>query len=231
MILECPSCRAKYLVQAAVFAQGGRQVRCARCKHAWHATLPTTVDVFVASEATPEAPLSPPSDSLTVSANLPAVIANPLWKKLTLRVVLWTLLAVGAVLWPILDRDPIVKAFPILRGTYETLHLHVKRSGDGLIFDQVKSELRYDGGTMWLFVDGVIVNTTSEVKLLPDIKARAIGPDRHIIQSWWVEAPTATIAPGGEVPFHTQVAASMQRTIESVYLEFYAREEKGDVDQ
>ena len=46
MILECPSCHARYLVQIGLFAQGGRQVRCARCKHGWHAALPTTIDVF-----------------------------------------------------------------------------------------------------------------------------------------------------------------------------------------
>jgi len=141
------------------------------------------------------------------------------------------ILFILALLWPILDRQPIVKAIPQLRGLYEALDLHIKRTGEGLVFDQVKSELKYDGGTMWLFIDGVIHNATPELQLIPDIKARALGPDRHIIQSWWVEPPAATIAPGGEVPFHTQIAAPMQRTIESVYLEFYARDEKSDVDQ
>ncbi len=249
MILECPSCRAKYLVQIGLLAQGGRQVRCARCKHEWHAELPTTIDVFeappeletaVATEASSvgedptaeavssfRAEFEPESDSV----NLPAIVEDRGWRRYVWLVFVVVFVVGGAVLWPILDRDPIVKAIPELRGLYEFLHLHIARSGNGLVFDQVKSELKYDGGTMWLNIDGVIHNTTTELQLIPDIKSRALGPDRHIIQSWWFQAPAATIAPGGEVPFHTQVVAPMQRTIESVYLEFYSREEKSDVDQ
>ena len=249
MILECPSCRAKYLVQIGLLAQGGRQVRCARCKHEWHAELPTTIDVY---EAAPELEPTAATEASSVegdpaaeaasafrtaseperdSANLPAVVGDRGWRRSAWRIFGVVLLVSLAVLWPILDRQPIVKAIPELRGFYEFLHLHISRSGNGLVFDQVKSELKYDGGTMWLNIDGVIHNTTSELQLIPDIKSRALGPDRHIIQSWWVESPAATIAPGGEVPFHTQVVAPMQRTVESVYLEFYAREEKSDVDQ
>ena len=247
MILECPSCSAKYLVQIGLLAQGGRQVRCARCKHEWHAVLPTTIDVYTPPpepEATPEVtsedtvPVTEPISSSqpeeggeNTTANLPAVISGRGWRRQAFRVVGVVVLVLLSILWPILDRQPIVKAIPELWGVYEFFHLHIKRSGDGLVFDQVKSELGYDGGTEWLYITGVIHNNTAELQLIPDIKARALGPDRHIIQSWWVEAPAATIAPGGEVPFHTRIAAPMQRTTESVYLEFYAREEKGDVEQ
>ena len=130
-----------------------------------------------------------------------------------------------------MDRDVIIKAFPGLRDFYEYLGLHVEHSGAGLMFDHVKSELKYDGGTMKLYVEGVVHNTTSETQFIPDIKARALGPDRRIIQSWWVEAPAATVAAGGDVPFHTEIASPMRRTIEDVYLEFYSRDEIGNVNQ
>ena len=250
MILECPSCRAKYLVHIGLLAQGGRQVRCARCKNEWLATLPTTIDVFeappesvpeiapevkadVASEPNPSAEPSSAdkgnASSESAAPQLPALIESKGWLHNTKLVVLGVILIIGSLLWPILDREPIVKAIPELRGFYNALHLYIKRSGEGLVFDQVQSDLRYDGGTMWLHIDGVIRNDTSELQLIPNIKARALGPDRHIIQSWWVEAPAATIDAGGQVPFHTQIAAPMQRTIESVYLEFYAQDEKVDV--
>jgi predicted Zn finger-like uncharacterized protein len=253
MILECPSCHARYMVQIGLFAQGGRQVRCARCRNEWHATLPNHIEVYLApivpegeAPSTPAADIAPSPPlaheagdgaATTSSANLPAVIKtwgrfrhSVLFKRLRLAS-FWGLGFVVLILWPVMDRQKIVKVFPDLKGTYEMIGLHIDHNVNGLMFDQVKSELRYDGGTMRLYVDGIIHNTTPETQFIPDIKARALGPDQRIIQSWWVEAPAATVAAGSDVPFHTEVNAPMKRTIEDVYLEFYAQDEKGDVAQ
>ena len=252
MILECPSCHARYMVPIGLFALGGRQVRCARCKRQWMATLPNNVDVFASAPASPPSPTPhslPPgvverggaalhaamdvaSDlAATVSHNLPAVITDGTLKRKIAKFAGFGLLALVLVAWPIWDRDPIVKVFPSLRGFYEALGLYIQHSGKGLVFNEVKSEIKYDSGVMRLYVDGVIHNTTTEAQLIPDIKARALGPDQRIIQSWWVSAPAANVAAESDVPFHTEIAISMQRTIADVYLEFYAQDEKGDVNQ
>ena len=36
MILTCPACDTKYVVKDGAIPTGGRQVRCASCKHSWH---------------------------------------------------------------------------------------------------------------------------------------------------------------------------------------------------
>jgi len=36
MILTCPACETKYVVKDGAIPPGGRQVRCASCKHSWH---------------------------------------------------------------------------------------------------------------------------------------------------------------------------------------------------
>lgn len=36
MILTCPSCGTQYVVKDGAVPPGGRQVRCAACKHSWH---------------------------------------------------------------------------------------------------------------------------------------------------------------------------------------------------
>ena len=228
MILECPSCHARYIVPTGAFASGGRQVRCARCKHQWYAVLPTSIDVFDVPpvEADPE-----PPKNVEPVANLPALIGRFKWR-LWLRNIVFGLLALAILLaWPILDRGSIIRYFPTLRSVYGAAGLHIDHTGTGLVFDQVKSELRYDSGTMRLFVDGVIHNSTADTQFIPHIKARALGPDKHIIQSWWVDPPAATIDAGEDVAFHTEIASPMEHTIEDVYLEFYAQDEKGDVDQ
>ena len=41
MIIHCPSCSARYPVDAASFAPSGRKVRCAKCGHSWHQSPPS----------------------------------------------------------------------------------------------------------------------------------------------------------------------------------------------
>ena len=48
MILTCPACDTKYVVKDGAIPPGGRQVRCASCKHSWH----QDPDVAVAEPAT-----------------------------------------------------------------------------------------------------------------------------------------------------------------------------------
>ena len=36
MILTCPACGTRYVVKDSAIPEGGRQVRCASCKHSWH---------------------------------------------------------------------------------------------------------------------------------------------------------------------------------------------------
>lgn len=38
MILTCPSCATRYMVDATALGEGGRTVKCVRCDHRWHQT-------------------------------------------------------------------------------------------------------------------------------------------------------------------------------------------------
>jgi predicted Zn finger-like uncharacterized protein len=49
MILTCPSCGTQYVVKDGAIPPGGRQVRCASCKHSWHQD-----PEFAAEDAEPE---------------------------------------------------------------------------------------------------------------------------------------------------------------------------------
>jgi predicted Zn finger-like uncharacterized protein len=245
MIIECPSCSTRYLVQIGLFAEGGRQVRCALCKHEWHVKLPTAVDVVapppgfapIPEPSPPSSPLSsrPPAPNkpetpAKPTANLPAVIEKSFFPNNLLFFLVATVLFAILASVLIVERYSVAKAFPELTGFYHVLGLNVSPGWEGLVFEGVKSELRYDGGTMKLFVDGTICNTTIEAKAIPDIDARALGPDKSAILSWRVDAPVPSIEPGGKIPFHTEIATPMERTIEDVYLEFISRKEEGNAN-
>ena len=50
MILTCPACDTRYVVKDGAIPPGGRQVRCASCKHSWHQDPETPVDEAPAQE-------------------------------------------------------------------------------------------------------------------------------------------------------------------------------------
>ena len=75
MILTCPSCGTQYVVKDGAIPPGGRQVRCASCKHSWH----QDPDAVAEDEAQPEmmeeaaaapAPPEPSEDESVAEATL-----------------------------------------------------------------------------------------------------------------------------------------------------------------
>jgi predicted Zn finger-like uncharacterized protein len=60
MILTCPSCGTQYVVKDGAIPPGGRQVRCASCKHSWHQDPEASEAPVEESEAAPAQFAAPP---------------------------------------------------------------------------------------------------------------------------------------------------------------------------
>jgi len=60
MIISCPECAAKFLVDAAALGATGRMVRCGKCAHTWPETPPETVSEDSGATTDDETP--PPQD-------------------------------------------------------------------------------------------------------------------------------------------------------------------------
>jgi predicted Zn finger-like uncharacterized protein len=67
MILTCPSCGTQYVVKDGAIPPGGRQVRCASCKHSWHEHADGTAEpeAAAADESAAESEASDEDTSLT----------------------------------------------------------------------------------------------------------------------------------------------------------------------
>ncbi|HEY8592267.1 MAG TPA: zinc-ribbon domain-containing protein [Sphingomicrobium sp.] len=65
MILTCPNCDTQYVVKDGAIPPGGRQVRCAACKHSWHQDPEETASAedIGTSEQEPEA-FAPTSEEI-----------------------------------------------------------------------------------------------------------------------------------------------------------------------
>lgn len=90
MILTCPACDTKYVVKDGAIPAGGRQVRCASCKHSWHqdpdvpmdeghAILPHDMGTPVSPETDPVLPIgaaATDSPSETINTETPQPDSN-----------------------------------------------------------------------------------------------------------------------------------------------------------
>lgn len=220
MILVCPLCQKKYLVQANIFAHGPRQVRCAGCKHGWEASLPNEIEAvsyptsIAGTPAETKAAVRQPEQPIPEGSNLPAVIPSPLmqiWKKI--RLPLFAVFAVWALTTLIVDRQHIARRWTFMTPLYNAVDLYIYYPGDELEFDEVKSELKFEGGITRLNLQGKVWNRTKNNQKVPNIIAQALGSDGHVIQSWQIDAPTATLAPHGEVDFSSSINAPKSNVV------------------
>src|SRR5262245_24965777 len=78
MIITCPRCATRYLLEAGVVRPPGRQVRCARCQHTWFQDaapdLPTPIPIPVEE---PLAPVGPVTDRPRMLPPPPRAVAQP----------------------------------------------------------------------------------------------------------------------------------------------------------
>lgn len=57
MILTCPECKSRYVVNPSALLPRGRTVRCAKCSHSWHEKKPSDdVEVIPTEEKAPVKP-------------------------------------------------------------------------------------------------------------------------------------------------------------------------------
>lgn len=71
MILTCPTCGTQYVVKDDAIPPGGRQVRCASCKHSWHQ------DPLAAEEAEPAPVAATAVQSQDLAAAAPEARSEP----------------------------------------------------------------------------------------------------------------------------------------------------------
>ena len=68
MILTCPACDTKYVVKDGAVPPGGRQVRCAACKHSWHQDPEPAAEEEAFVEKGAGETAAPPVDEVPVQA-------------------------------------------------------------------------------------------------------------------------------------------------------------------
>lgn len=141
------------------------------------------------------------------SVKLPAIWRNPNWRRLQIAAAIAVIVAIASFfVWGV-DRGvgtPILRFF---NSSLQFIGLREKPVGEGLVLEQIRSERRFESGGMQLVVEGDVRNTTQEAKKVPDIQAKALGPDKSVIQSWRIEAPVVTLPPNTTAHFYSSIVA------------------------
>jgi len=179
MILTCPNCATRYLVNPAKLRPGGRRVRCARCGETWFEEAPPqsepdAPDQVLPPEANPQvAPTPDPAADAETRAsrrahrtpprrfgdtpNLPAI---PGVRNRWMEVAGWVGLVVFVVAvtggaW--FFRSEITTAWPAATRLYDTLGIETAAHADAAKLPPLEDRLRFrDLRPTQQFVDGVL---------------------------------------------------------------------------
>lgn len=218
MILSCPSCNARFLVNAAALRPDGREVRCGRCRHQWFATPPAELPTEAASSVVPtegdaaaEPPLSPepgpPIEPRPIppGSNLP-VLARKRRRPIAAAIG-WALLGLVVVAIGVaaVERDRIMALYPDSRSYYAALGFTVPPPGDGLKIGDVTSSRTMQEGVPVLVSEGRITNVTVYEQRVPRLRGALRDASGRELQSWTFAVSDATLGPGESVPFRTEL--------------------------
>jgi predicted Zn finger-like uncharacterized protein len=206
MIVTCPACSTRYLVDPRALGETGRIVRCASCAHTWHQMpaedAPRRVDV---------PPLEPPPQPELASRSagrvqLPAVprrgrrVSALGW--LAYAVVLAGIVA-GGLWW---TRDQVVNHWPAMARYYQMVGIPVETAQASFDFHDVTPIRDTENGLPTLVIKGQVVNVSQVARRVPKLKVTLLDDNNHALQSWSFTVSDDRLLPGASAPFRTSIA-------------------------
>lgn len=191
MILQCPSCYSRFAVPDALIPSEGREVRCGKCAHQWHAERVQPIpmegfDALVAREMEPAgepASVSPAEPTEAVASSeqatpeitepfaspahpLPAVRRRRVWPLLPFRIATACLLVAWLII-AIFAYFPTAQYRHALRGFYSMFGASDTR---GLAFENVTMERQQEGARTRFVLSGAIANRAPELRTIPTVR-------------------------------------------------------------
>ena len=206
MIVTCPVCSTRYLVDPRALGATGRLVRCASCAHTWRQAPPEDAPRRV-DLTTPEPEAEPPPLRATGRTQLPALAAPPrtIWSSLG-----WVLYAaliillIGGGLW--IARERIVGYWPAASRFYAMLGLAPASAQSDLELSDVATSRDTENGLPTLVIQGKVVNVSKLARAVPKLKVILQDGNKKELQSWSFTVSDERLPPGASVPFRTSVA-------------------------
>lgn len=210
MIVTCPSCEAKYRVDAAALEARGGRAKCASCSHVWtvedealtlnEPVSPPRADPEPEVEPAPQpslrekpaAAIRAREDARRRKARLAAEGAGWAGVAACLVVVLG-----AAVFW----RVDVVDSWPRAAGAYAAVGLEVNPVG--LEVSELQARLDGDDGAPVLIVEGEVRNITARQRAAPRLQAQVLDAQGAVLAQWSVMLESPALDSGASERFRT----------------------------
>lgn len=215
MIVTCPNCSTRFLVDNNALGERGRTVRCANCKHTWHQAPPERETVAPPAEAT--APAAPAASSPAASAeggskrgakarggrpSLPSF--NLSWKKAAVWLAAVAVVA-GLAGSAITMRESISAAWPPAARFYALIGMPVPALGEGLAIQDTSLYRQQRGNRQRLVVEGIVRNTGDSIQEVPTIRISLLDGQQRRLNWRTLTAPDGRLLPGETTTFDTAI--------------------------
>jgi predicted Zn finger-like uncharacterized protein len=212
MILTCPDCSTRYLIDPTVLGTEGRMVRCSNCDNSW-------VQIPPEDQAPPE-PVPAPTETpdqfdgaaaarrarRAAGSREPA--AAPRRRGGRTAAAMWTLLVVaivGVLGGGFALRDVVIQTWPAAESLYRLAGIHDGVSTTGLDLRNASQKWSSRDGVRVLTVEGEVVNVSEDVREVPEIQGVLFDKDNRELQRWTFSAPESRLLPGENVVFRTEL--------------------------
>lgn len=203
MVVTCPQCSKRYMLDDALLPKEGRQVRCVACHHVWRQIPEVDLHMHV-----------PPPLEATGPINAVASrrYAGVGWISFFVLI----LLCMGTLIF---GRNMIVSYWPMGEIYYEIAGLPINLPGAGLTITNASSESYHEGEAAMIRVKGSLTNTTDTVRQIPPLKIKLLGGENHELDQWEHALSAQSLLPGEKIDFETDPRPRVEGT-QQVRVEF-----------
>lgn len=213
MIITCPTCAKRYMLDDNLLPKEGRQVRCVACQHIWfQAPLEETFPILSLQE--PGDIFIEPRTSIEKKSS---------WKFWLFN---FTFLVLGLSAL-IFGREYVITYWPQAERIYSLIGLRVSHPGADLSIFNTSSLLQREGSDEMLQISGDIINNSNQVRQIPPLKITLLGAASQpnckesseggkecVLDSWDHRLSENSLLPGEKIHFETGThpkAAGTQR--------------------
>lgn len=200
MILTCPSCTNRYIVDPTALGADGRTVRCANCSHTWHQAAPVDLPRPVDLAPAPDGlrPIPPGS-------NLPAFPQPASRRSGTIGWLAFMVVLLGGLAAVVIGREYIVASWAPSARLYDMVGLSIDGVGAGLELRNVVSARRDDTGASVIVVEGTIANVSNKVRDVPRLRAVVRSAAKQDLKDWTFPAGVLVLQPGETASFRSEL--------------------------